>query len=87
MGGDSLSPENRTLIQAAITAVGIQLSHNATPTERTNAGKVRGQREEESRKKGETAKKPPSTQNSTFATSPRFKQCLTPESMTYYVGY
>ena len=38
---DHLSQENRTLIQAAINAIGIQLSSNATAIERSNAGKVR----------------------------------------------
>jgi hypothetical protein len=37
---EHLSNENRTLIQAAINAVNIQLSGNSTVIERTNAGKV-----------------------------------------------
>ena len=36
-----LSDDDRTLIQAAINAVNIQLSAHASPDERINAGKVR----------------------------------------------
>jgi len=37
---EHLSDDNRTLIQAAINAVNIQLSAHATAEERMNAGKV-----------------------------------------------
>ena len=49
---DQLSQENRTLIQAAINAVHIQLSRDATAAERHSAGQVREKRCEWGEKRG-----------------------------------